>query len=351
MRVATMRDIESKVRAGQRLDFDDGLFLYRSADLEPLRALADERAEALNGREVTYVVNRHINYSNLCRLACFFCAFAKKRGDPEGYEFGVEEMLERAREAEAAGATEIHMVGGLHPDYPYEYYPRLLRTLRRECPTLTLKAFTAVELDYFAELSGRDLPWVIRDLKEAGLGFVPGGGAEVLSDRVWKKLFRDKIRPSRWLEIHRAVHREGLRSNATLLFGHIETDEEKVRHHLALRELQDETGGFVSFIPLRFHPANTVLTHIEIAGTEATLREIAVARLMLDNFRHVKAYWIMTGLDAGRLALTGGADDFDGTVVEEKITHMAGAETPEGLTEERIREIIRGEGKEPKRRT
>jgi len=346
-----MDDIARKVRSGSRLDLEDGLFLYRSADLAELRAIADERAETLNGKDVTYVVNRHINYSNLCTLSCFFCAFARKREDKDGYEFSIEEMLMRAREAVDAGATEIHMVGGLHPDYPYEYYPKLLRTLRRECPTLALKGFTAVELDYFADLSGKSLPWVINDLKEAGLAFVPGGGAEVLSDRVWKKLFRDKIPPSRWLTVHRAIHAEGLRSNATLLFGHIETDEEKVVHYLRIRELQDETGGFVSFVPLRFHPANTVLSHLEIASADATLREIAVARLMLDNVRHIKAYWIMTGLETGRRALSGGADDFDGTVVEEKITHMAGAKTPEEMSEAAIREIITGEGKVPLRRS
>jgi aminodeoxyfutalosine synthase len=351
MHVATVNDIAEKIRAGKRLDREDGLFLYRTDDLDGLRALANERAETLNGQDVTYVVNRHINYSNLCRLSCFFCAFAKKRGDPDGYEFSVEEMLERAGAAVAEGATEVHMVGGLHPDYPWEYYPRLLRTVKEAYPSLTLKAFTAVELDFFMELSGLPLEAVIAELRDAGLGFVPGGGAEVLSDRVWKKLFRDKIRPSRWLEVHRAIHSAGLRSNATLLFGHIETDEEKVDHMLKVRELQDETGGFVSFIPLRFHPQNTVLSHIEIADSDATLREIAVSRLMLDNVKHVKAYWIMTGIETGRRALRSGADDFDGTVVEEKITHMAGAETPEGLTEDGIREIIRGEGKIPRRRT
>jgi aminodeoxyfutalosine synthase len=350
MKTATFDDIVRKVRAGERLDREDGIFLYEQAPLEDLRALANEVAERINGREVIYVVNRHINYSNLCKLDCFFCAFAKKRGDEGGYEFSLDQMRERAQEAVDAGATEVHIVGGLHPDYPYEWYPELLRTLREEFPTLTLKAFTAVELDFFMALSGMDLPKVLADLKAAGLSFVPGGGAEVLSDRVWKKLFRKKIRPSRWLEVHEAVHRAGLRSNATLLFGHIETTEEKVDHHLALRELQDRTGGFVSFIPLRFHPENTVLQHIEIADSDVTLREIAVGRLMLDNFKHVKAYWIMTGLETGRLALTGGADDFDGTVVEEKITHMAGADTPEGLSEAEIRELIRGEGKIPLRR-
>ena len=351
MQVANLDDIAVRVRAGERLTREDGIFLYGHDDLDAIRALANEVAERKNGREVTYVVNRHINYSNLCRLSCFFCAFAKKRGDEDGYEFSLDEMLERAKEAVDAGATEIHMVGGLHPDYPYEWYPALLRRLREAYPGLALKAFTAVELDFFADLSGRPLPEVLRELKEAGLAFVPGGGAEVLSDRVWKKLFRDKIPPTRWLEVHREVHRAGLRSNATLLFGHIETFEEKVDHMIRVRELQDETGGFVSFIPLRFHPQNTVLAHVEIADTAATLREIAVSRLMLDNFRHVKAYWIMTGLDAGRLALTSGADDFDGTVVEEKITHMAGATTPEGMTPARIEEIIRAEGKVPRRRT
>ena len=350
MHTDQFKDLAAKVRADQRLDRDEGIFLYEQAPLEGLRALANEVAERKNGREVAYVVNRHINYSNLCKLDCFFCAFAKTREDEDGYEYSIDQMRRRAQDAVDAGATEIHMVGGLHPDYPYEYYPNLLRTLKAEFPTLTLKAFTAVELNYFMELSGKDLPWVLVDLKEAGLGFVPGGGAEVLSDRVWKKLFRKKIRPSRWLEVHRAVHEAGLRSNATLLFGHIETVEEKVDHHIALRELQDDTGGFVSFIPLRFHPRNTVLSHIEIADSEATQREIAVGRLMLDNFRHIKAYWIMTGLETGRLALTGGADDFDGTVVEEKITHMAGAATPEGLSGDDISALIRAEGKIPLQR-
>jgi aminodeoxyfutalosine synthase len=350
MNTAALDDLAAKVRSGERLSREDGIHLYEEVPLGPLRELADEVAERLNGREVTYVVNRHINYSNLCKLDCFFCAFARTRADEDGYEYSLDEMRARAREAVAAGSTEIHMVGGLHPDYPWEWYPQLLRTLSAEFPSLTLKAFTAVELDYFMELSGLSLPEVLRELKQAGLGFVPGGGAEVLSDRVWKKLFRKKIRPSRWLEVHQAVHEAGLRSNATLLFGHIETVEEKVDHHLLLRELQDRTGGFVSFIPLRFHPENTVLSHLGIADSEATLREIAVGRLMLDNFRHVKAYWIMTGLDTGRRALTGGADDFDGTVVEEKITHMAGADTPEGLSEADIRELISGEGKVPLRR-
>ncbi len=350
MPAGTLDAIAAKVGAGRRLDRDDGIRLYEEADLAGIRRLADEAAERKNGKTVTYVVNRHINYSNLCILSCFFCAFSKKRGEAGAYELSLDEIRERAREAAAAGATEIHLVGGLHPDLPYEYYPELLRMLSREFPGLALKAFTAVELDHFARLRGVPVAEVIRELREAGLAFVPGGGAEVLSDRVWKKLFRGKIPPRRWLEIHREIHRAGLRSNATLLFGHIETVEEKVDHLLRIRALQDETGGFVSFIPLRFHPQNTVLAHLPLAGRDAVLREIAVARLLLDNVRHVKAYWVMTGLETARLALTGGADDLDGTVVEERITHMAGAETPEHLTEAEIRDLIRGEGKIPRRR-
>jgi aminodeoxyfutalosine synthase len=343
-------DLLRRVRAGDRLDRDDALFLYGRAGLEGLRALANEVAERRHGRRVTYAVNRHLNYSNVCVNSCFFCAFSKKRGEPGAYEFDLAAIRARAREAAEAGATELHIVGGIHPDWPYETYPRMLRTLSAEFPALALKAFTAVELDWFARLAERPVEWVIEDLKEAGLAFVPGGGAEVLSDRVWKKLYRTKIPPARWLEVHRAVHRAGLRSNATMLFGHIETTEEKADHLIAVRALQDETGGFVAFIPLRFHPENTVLAHLPIAPDEAFLREIAVARLVLDNVPHVKAYWIMAGLDAARRALTGGADDFDGTVVEERITHMAGALTPEGLPESRIREIIVGEGKSPVRR-
>ncbi len=350
MPATTFDDLAARVRAGARLGRDDGLFLYVRADLGPLRALADEVAVRKNGRRVTYAVNRHINYSNVCVHSCFFCAFARKHGEEGAYELSLAEMVDSARAAVAEGATEVHIVGGLHPDYPYEYYPALLRALRAACPTLSLKAFTAVELDYFARLARRPLPDVIEDLKAAGLSFVPGGGAEVLSDRVWKKLYRDKIPPARWLKIHREVHRAGLRSNATLLFGHIETAAEKVDHLLSVRALQDETGGFVSFIPLRFHPENTVLSSFPRAGTDAVLREVAVARLMLDNVRHVKAYWIMTGLAAARQALSSGADDFDGTVVQERITHMAGAETPQGLTEDDIRRIILAEGKEPVKR-
>jgi aminodeoxyfutalosine synthase len=345
-----LRDIRRKVERGEPLTREDGLRLHATPDLAALGDLADMRCRELHGLRVYYNVNRHINYSNLCVLSCMFCAFAKKRGEAGGYEYSMEEILARAAEAEAAGADEVHIVGGLHPDWPYEAYPRMLREIRRAHSGLHLKAFTAVEIDYLAGLSGKSVEAVLADLIEAGLGSLPGGGAEVLSDRVWRKLFRDKIPPARWLEIHEIAHRAGLRSNATLLYGHVELPEEKVDHCLKLRELQARTGGFLAFIPLRFHPENTPLRRLPLARGVRSLREIAVGRLLLDGFAHVKAYWIMMGLDIAQLALGFGANDLDGTVVEEKITHMAGATTPERLSEEDLRRVIREAGREPCRR-
>jgi aminodeoxyfutalosine synthase len=281
-----------------------------------------------------------------------FCSFAKKVVDEKGlgYEFTTEQILARAKEAEDAGADEVHIVGGLHPSWPYEAYPAMLRALRAAHPRLHLKAFTAVEIDYFARLAGKDVAWVLEDLRAAGLGSLPGGGAEVLSDRVHRKIFRDKIGPARWLEIHGIAHRMGIRSNSTLLYGHVERTEEKVDHLIALREQQDRTGGFLTYIPLRFHNEYNQLRNVPMVRAVHSLREIAVGRLLFDNAPHVKAYWIMMGLETAQLALGYGADDIDGTVVEEKITHMAGATTPEGVSEEFLRDLIREAGKDPVRR-
>lgn len=344
--------LRRKVERGERLDRDDGLLLYAHPDLTAIGALANEAAEARHGRDVGYNVNRHINYSNICRLSCMFCSFAKKLVDEKGlgYEFSMEQILARAKEADDAGADEVHIVGGLHPDYPYAYYPAMLRAIRDAFPRLHLKAFTAVEIDWFAQLAGKDVAWVLGDLREAGLGSLPGGGAEVLSDRVHRKIFRDKMPPARWLEIHGIAHGMGIRSNATLLYGHIERPAEKVDHHLRLRELQDRTGGFMTMIPLRFHNEYNQLRNIPMVRAVHSLREIAVARLLFDNCPHVKAYWIMMGLETAQLCLQYGADDIDGTVVEEKITHMAGGRTPEGVSEEELRDLIRGAGKNPVRR-
>ncbi len=342
--------IRRKVERGERLSAADGLALYATPHVAALAEMADLANRRVNGLRVGYNVNRHINYSNLCKLSCMFCAFAKKRGEPGAYEFTMDEILERAREAYEGGADELHIVGGLHPDHPYEYYPEMLRAIRARYPELHLKAFTAVEIDYLAELAGKSHEAVLEELVEAGLGSLPGGGAEILTDRVWRKIYRDKMGPDKWIDVHRRAHRVGVRSNSTMLHGHIERDDEKVEHMLRIRALQDETGGFMTFIPLRFHPENTPIERLGIVHGVSSLREIAIGRLLLDNVRHVKTYWIMTSLEVAQICLTAGADDIDGTVVEEKITHMAGARTPEHVDEESLRRVIEEAGRVPYRR-
>jgi len=344
------QQIEAKVDAGQRLTAAEGLALYQEPDLEWVGALANLVRERRYGIRTTYIVNMHLNYSNLCTLSCMFCAFARKRGQEGGYEMSMDEMLERVSIMKDVREPEIHIVGGLHPDYPYEYYPKLLSTLRDAHPHAHLKAFTAVEIDYFAELAGKSVEWVLSDLREHGLQSMPGGGAEVLTDRIHQKLYRDKMGPDKWLEIHGIAHRLGIRTSATMLYGHIETDQERVEHLVKLRELQDQHGGFLAFIPLRFHPDNTPLKKLPLRSGDEVVRQMALGRLMLDNFDHIKAYWIMSGLENARRAQFFGADDFDGTVVDERITHMAGCDTPVGLTEESLRQMIRESGRDPKRR-
>jgi aminodeoxyfutalosine synthase len=343
-------EISHKVERGERLTAEDGLALYRTHEVAALSELADFANRRVNGLRVGYNVNRHINYSNICTLSCMFCAYAKKRGQDGAYEFSMDEILARAKEAYDAGADEIHIVGGLHPDYQYEYYPAMLRAIKSRYPELHLKAFTAVEIDYFANLAGKSHEAVLADLVEAGLGSMPGGGAEILTDRVWQKLYRDKMGPDMWIKVHRIAHKQGVRSNSTMLHGHIERDDEKVEHMLRIRALQDETGGFMTFIPLRFHPENTPIRKLGIVHGVSSVREIAVGRLLLDNVRHVKTYWIMTSLEVAQICLTAGADDIDGTVVEEKITHMAGARTPEHVSEADLRRCIEEAGRVPVRR-
>lgn len=342
--------IEQKVYQGQRLGASEGLFLYQEAPLPALAALANWVRERRHGNRTTYILNMHLNYSNLCTLSCMFCAFAKKRGEDGAYEMSMEEMIARVAPLKDVPGAEVHIVGGLHPDYPYAYYPKLLATLRDRYPGIHLKAFTAVEIEYFAQLAGRSVEWVLQDLQEHGLGSMPGGGAEVLTDRIHQKLYRDKMGPDQWLEIHEKAHRLGVRTSATMLAGHIETDEERVTHLMRLRELQDRTGGFLAYIPLRFHPENTRLKKLRFMDDEGVLRQVAVGRLMLDNFDHIKAYWVMSGLENSVRAQHAGADDFDGTVVDERITHMAGCQTPVGVTEDRLRSLILEAGREPARR-
>ncbi len=305
--------------------------------------------EKRHGNKATYIVNSHLNYSNLCTLACKFCAFARTRGREGAYELSLPQILEKADRAAALGASELHIVGGLHPDLPYAWYLEMLSTLRAKHPAMHLKAFTAVEIRYLADLAKKPIRDVLVELREAGLGSLPGGGAEIFAEKVRKEICGPKDTSAEWLEVHRIAHGLGLRSTATMLYGHIESAADRVDHLMRLRALQDETKGFLAFIPLSFHPEGTRIVVHQASGME-DLRNVAVARLVLDNFDHVKAYWTQTGLRLAQLALHFGADDIDGTVVEETITHMAGGKAPRGMAEEGLRKIIRAAGRNPVRR-
>ncbi len=340
-RTADLKEIARKLAAEKRLSFEDGLALFAADDLAALGALADRVRRARNGDAAYYVINRHINYSNLCVDDCLFCAFKRKPGEEGGYTFTLEEILARAEDLTRLGASELHIVGGHHPDLPFSFYETMLQGLHARHPSVTLKAFTAAEILYFAEKFGMPAETVLSRLKAAGLAMLPGGGAEVLSERVRKKLCRDsKGSTTAWLSVHRTAHRMGIPSNATLLFGHVERPEEKVEHLLHIRDLQDETRGFLSFIPLAYHNENNSLGKLPEPTAAERLRHIAVARLMLDNVPHVKAYWPMFGVKLAQVALSFGADDIDGTVVEERIYHMAGATTPQELAEADLRALI-----------
>ncbi len=346
----SLLDVARKVERGERLTREDGERLLATPDLHELGRLANLVRERKHGKNAYFVINRHINYSNVCVDTCLFCAFARRPGEEGGYLYTMDEMARKAEEAVAIGATEIHIVGGLHPDLPFAFYTEMLSELKRRFPAIHLKAFTAVEIAYFAEKFGMTREGVLSALRDAGLGSLPGGGAEILVERVRKKLCRDKIDTEAWLDVHRLAHRMGIRSNATMLYGHIERDDEKIEHMLRIRELQDETGGFLTFIPLSFHPENTFLAKLPKATGTMDLRHIAVSRLMVDNVDHVKAYWTMTGLPIAQIALSFGADDMDGTVIEEKITHMAGGRSPQGVTQEDLCRLIREAGRVPIKR-
>jgi aminodeoxyfutalosine synthase len=345
--MTSLADIGGKIEAGEHLAKEDGVALFASPDILEVGRLANIVRERKNADRAYYIINRHINYSNICVNRCRFCAFSRSRGEPGAYEMAMEEILRRADDASRIGATEIHIVGGLHPDLPFRFYVGMLREIRKRHPHIHLQAFTAVEIAHIAKIAGMTVEETLITLRQAGLGSLPGGGAEVFSPRVRKELCRDKISGEEWLTVMRTAHRLGLRSNATMLYGHIETAEEKVEHMLELRALQDETGGFMSFIPLAFHPQNTdIAEHSGTTGVE-DLKHLAIGRLMLDNFDHVKAFWIMLGLKMAQVSLSFGVDDIDGTVVEEKITHMAGAQTPEGVTVGELKRLIREAGRTP----
>src|SRR6478609_8154160 len=343
-RLAGVRD---KVHAGLRLGFDDGVVLDRHADLHTLGELANVVRERKNGNVTYYNVNEHLNPTNVCVYRCTFCAFRADLKSPKGYVMSDEQIVERAAEADRKGATELHIVGGLHHQLPYEWYLNVIRIIHAAYPQLHLKAYTAVEWDWFQRLTGRPTRDLLAEFREAGLGSLPGGGAEIFHPEIRDKICEHKADPDSWIRIHREAHELGLRSNATMLYGHIEGPEHRVDHLIRLRELQDETGGFQTFIPLAFHPDNTGLAHIKKPSALMDLRTIAISRLMLDNVPHIKAYWIMLGIGTAQTALAYGADDLDGTVRHELIYHDAGATTPELLSCEQIERLVVEAGREP----
>ena len=343
-------DILDKVRNGQRLSLDDGRRLFATDNLLALGYLANIVRERKNGNNAYFIYNQHVNYSNVCTNLCKFCAFGREKGDEQAYEMSVEEVKEKIRERLDEPISEVHVVGGIHPDLPYSYYLDMLRGIKEVRPDIHIQAFTCVEIHHLAELAGQSVGDTLEELKEAGLGSIPGGGAEVFSPRIRELTCERKLSGEGWLEVARTAHRHGLKTNATLLYGHIETVDERLEHLDALRRTQDETGGFLAFIPLAFHPKNTKMSEHSRTTGVTDLKNIAVARLMLDNFPHIKAYWVMIGPKLAQVALSFGADDMDGTVKEELITHMAGAETEQALGHKTLIRLIREAGRVPVQR-
>ena len=344
---ARLKPVAAKVLAGERLNAEDGLALYESHDLLAVGWLANFVREKMHGNVTYFNVNRHINPTNVCVAHCKLCAFGRSPDSPGAYNFALDEIYKRAGDGVAEGATEFHIVGGLHPDLSFDYYLTLIRGLKERFPQVHLKAFTMVEVGYYARISKLSIRDTLIAMKDAGVDSLPGGGAEIFHPRVRKIICDHKVSGQRWLEIARTAHELGLRSNATMLYGHIETNEERVDHLLQLRATQDITHGFVTFIPLAFHPANTGLSHLPGPTGMDDLKAIAVSRLLLDNFDHIKAYWIMLTPRIAQVALRFGANDLDGTVVEEKIYHDAGATTPEFMTSAELERLIRAAGRVP----
>ena len=347
---AGLGHILDKVRAGERLSLDDGRRLYDHPDILALGYLANIVRERQNGNRAYFIYNQHINYSNVCTNLCKFCAFGRPKGDALAYEMSLDEIRAKVRERLDEPISEIHIVGGIHPDLPFAYYVDMLRAIREIRPDVHLQAFTCVEIHHLARLAGKPVDETLRLLMDAGLGSMPGGGAEVFNPRIRRLTCPDKLTGEGWLEVARIAHRLGLRTNATMLYGHIETIDERLEHLDALRRCQDETGGFLAFIPLAYHPKNTELGGAGNTTGVNDLKNIAVSRLMLDNFPHIKAYWVMIGPKLAQVALSFGADDMDGTVKEEVITHMAGAETEQAIGHKTLIRLIREAGREPVQR-
>jgi aminodeoxyfutalosine synthase len=345
-----LESIFLKVLNGSRLSKEDGICIYETHDLIGLGQIASHVRRALHGSKAFYIYNQHLNYTNVCKNRCRFCAYARDDGEKGAYVWSIDQIEKRLLERIDDPVDELHIVGGLNENLGFDYFIDLLKTVKKVRPNATIKAFTCVEIDYLSNRSGFSLEETIQRLKDAGLEMMPGGGAEVLNSRIHKELFPKKIGHERWFEIVRSVHKAGIKTNATMLYGHIETIEERVDHLIALRELQDETKGFSAFIPLAFHSENTRLSHIPPTTAMDDLKNVAAARLMLDNFDHIKAYWVMIGEKLAQVALSFGADDLDGTIIEERITHMAGAKSATGLTKEQMEDMITKAGFEPVQR-
>jgi aminodeoxyfutalosine synthase len=340
----SLNPIWDKVRAGERLSKADGMTLYSTTDVIGLGRMANEVARAKSGDSVYFVLNRKLEPTNICVLACKFCDFAVKQNSAEAYEMTIEEMLSKLR----PDLHEVHITGGLHPDWPWEFYVEMVRRIKTEFPNVDVKAFTAVEIDFFAKKFKKTHEQVLRELQAVGLRTMPGGGAEVFSERVRKQIFNQKIGAKAWFEVHRTAHKLGIQSNVTMLYGHIETLEERIDHMIKVRECQDETNGFLSFIPLAFQPGNTgIKTRNAFTSAIDDLKTIAISRLMLDNMPHIKAYWVMLTAEVATIALNFGADDMDGTVGEERIAHDAGAISPMELAKGKLISIIHDAGKVP----
>ena len=344
----SLRSIREKVESQERLSFEDGLTLFApDTPLQEVGELANLVRERWNGNAAYFNINTHLNPTNVCVYRCIFCAFRSDLRDPKGYLMDDDQLLERGQEAVQSGCTEMHIVGGLHHQKKYDWYLNLIRLLHGAFPHLHLKAWTAVEINWFEFLTRRSPRSILAELIDAGLGSMPGGGAEIFHPEIRDQICEHKADATRWLDVHRAAHELGLKTNCTMLYGHLETAYHRVDHLIRLRELQDETKGFQTFIPLAFHPENTGLSHLKKPSALDDLRTIAVSRLMLDNIPHIKAYWIMLGIGTAQTALAYGADDLDGTVRHELIYHAAGATTPELLSVEQIQALIRESGRQP----
>ena len=342
-----LRPIYDKVMAGVRLNFDDGLSLYRTGDVLALGWMANHVRERMHGNKTYYNVNRHINPTNVCVAACRLCAFGRKKDVAGAYTMALDEAFQTAASGYTEAVTEFHIVGGLHPDLPFQYFLDLISGLKQRFPQVHLKAFTMVEVAYLGKRAKLSIRETLTQLKAAGVDSLPGGGAEIFADRVRHIICDHKIDGDEWLQTAKTAHQIGLKSNATMLYGHVENDEDRMDHLMKLRALQDETGGFQTFIPLAFHPENTALEHLPKTTGMLDMKQIAVGRLVLDNFPHIKSYWQMVSAKMAQISLRFGADDMDGTVIEEKIYHDAGATTPQGMRRQELERLIRAAGREP----